>query len=141
MPKPATISPPELGHDPAPPTVASNEPRPAARPRRTFTVEQKRAIIAEAALCSQVGDLGALLRKHSLYRSTLSKWRKALGAGQPLRGPGRPPKHTAEEVELLELRQRVAQLELRAKRAEELVDFQKKAFLLLDAAATLAKGS
>jgi transposase len=122
-------------------TVGSNEPRPADAPRRSFTIEQKRAILAEAARCTQPGDIGALLRKHRIYSSTLSKWRKSLESGAMLRGPGRPPKRDDKDKELAELRRRVSQLEARATRAENLVAFQKKAFSLLDEAATLVTGS
>jgi transposase len=116
--------------------VASHEPRPP-KTRRSFTVEQKRAIVLEASRCSQPGDVAALLRKHGLYASTLGKWRKALAAGAELRGAGRPRVRDEKDREIAELRRRVEALDARARRAESLVDLQKKAISLLDAMASL----
>ena len=156
MPKPSSPTatepdrPAPAGNDEAPSTgviatdtaspliVTSNEPRPAGKPRRAFTVEQKRAILAEADRCTQRGDIAALVRRHAIYSSTLTKWRKALGAGA-LRGPGRPGKSDDKDKQIKELQRRVVQLESRAKRAESLVDFQKKTLSLLDAAMTLGE--
>lgn len=121
-------------------TVGAHEPRPAAKPRRSFTVEQKHAILSEAARCTQPGDVGALLRKHGIYSSTLSKWRKALSSGA-LRGPGRPAKLDDKDKEIAELRRRLDQLDARARRAERLVDFQKKTLSLLEAARALGENS
>lgn len=146
MPKPASdplVAPtsPTLAGDPraregtASPIVASHEPRPPKK-RRSFTVEQKRAIVFEASRCSQPGDVAALLRKHGLYASTLGKWRKALAAGVVPRGVGRPRVRDEKDREIAELRRRVDALDARARRAESLVDLQKKAISLLDAMAS-----
>jgi transposase-like protein len=145
MPKPSSPTSTEASQSPPAgearsPIVAATEPRPAGKPRRTYTVEQKRAILAEADRCTERGDVGALLRKHAIYSSTLTKWRNALAAGE-LRRPGRPTKLDEKDKQLAELRRRVTQLEARAKRAESLVDFQKKALSLLDAARALGENS
>jgi transposase-like protein len=120
--------------------VGAHEARPTAKPKRSFTMEQKRAIVAEADRCSRPGDVGALLRKHGIYSSTLSRWRVLVAAGAPLRSAGRPATHDDRDKELAELRRRVSQLEARATRAERLVDFQKKALSLLDAMTALGEG-
>lgn len=89
-------------------------------------MELKRAISDEAYECTEHGDVGALLRRHGLYSSTLSKWRNALASTEGLRGPGRPKMLDAKEKEIRDLRRRIEQLDTRARRAESLVDFQKK---------------
>jgi transposase-like protein len=123
------------------PVVGSHEPRPAIKLRREFTVEQKRAILAEADRCSGRGDLSALLRRNGIYSSTLSKWRSALGSRGGLRNAGRPKAVDEKDKEIRELQRRVEQLEARAKRAESLVSFQKKALALLQAATMLGDNS
>lgn len=126
---------------PQSPAVSSNEPRSPKKNRRKFTIEQKRAVLAEAEQCTEPGDIGALLRRYGIYSSTLSKWRKALGSTGGLRGAGRPAKLDEKDKEIRELRQRIERLEARATRAEGLVEFQKKAFSLLQAAAMLGHTS
>ena len=44
--------------------------------RRTFSVEYKLRILAEADASRERGQIGALLRREGLYASTLDKWRK-----------------------------------------------------------------
>lgn len=105
--------------------------------RRTFSDEQKRAILAEADLCSMRGDMGALLRKYGIYSSALRKWRKALGEGKALRGAGRPVEHCEKTKRIAELERDKAALEARVNQMERLMEFQKKALSLLDAATTL----
>lgn len=120
------------------PEVSSHDSRPR-KTRRKFTKEQKIAILAEAARCTERGDVAALLRRHGLYSSTLSSWRKALATGNALRGVGRPPKGDAKDKEIAELRKRLAKAEGKLARAEDLVELQKKAFSLLEAVATLGE--
>lgn len=121
------------------PMVGAHQARSEKRRRRTFTAAQKRAIIAEAERCTEPGDIGALLRKHGLYSSTLSRWRRALATDGELRSAGRPPTGDERDKEIASLQRRIEQLEARAKRAEGLVDLQKKALSLLAAASTLGE--
>ena len=118
--------------------VSSSQPR-AKNPRRTFTKEQKCAILAEAQLCKR-GDLGALLRRHGLYTATLSKWRQAVATPAP-RGPGRPSKHDPHEQQIHELQQRIEQLEAQSRRSQGLLELQKKALALMEAASLLGAAS
>lgn len=119
--------------------VSSSQPR-ASYPRRSFTKEQKRAILAEAQRCKKRGDLGALLRRHGLYSSTLTRWRQAVATPSP-RGPGRPAKHEPHERQIHELQRRIEQLEAQSRRAQSLLELQKKALALMDAAAALGAAS
>jgi transposase len=119
--------------------VSSNQPR-AVKPRRRFTEAQKRAILAEAERCKERGDVGALLRRHGLYSATLTKWRQAFGAASP-RGPGRPSKIDPNERQINELQRRIEQLEVQNKRTQGLLELQKKALALVDAATAMGSAS
>ena len=62
------------------------DPQVAAKPtRRRFTSEFKLQLLREADQCGP-GELGALLRRHGLYSSHLSVWRRErdLGARERL---------------------------------------------------------
>ena len=112
--------------------AASSDPRPKGRIRRKFTTAQKRAILAEADRCSEPGDVGALLRKHGIYSSTLSRWRAAVEKDAALRGAGRPAKLDEKDREIARLHRELERMQVRAARAEALVDLQKKLFSVLD---------
>jgi transposase-like protein len=58
-----------------------SEVRPDGR-RRTFTVEYKLRILAEADRSSESGAIGALLRREGLYSSHLTDWRRQRNAGE-----------------------------------------------------------
>ena len=86
--------------------------------------------------CKLSGEIGALLRREGLYSSHLTTWRLARAAGEldALTPKKRGPK-TREanplEKENAELKQALAKSEARAKRAEALVELQKKISELL----------
>lgn len=104
--------------------------------RRLFTAKEKLEILKEADACTKPGELGALLRRKGLYSSYLSSWREARDRGElealapKKRGPKvKPPNPLEREVE--ELKRALAKSEARAKRAEALVELQKKVSELL----------
>src|ERR1019366_1269846 len=81
--------------------------------RRRFTAEYKLRVLREAEVCSQPGEIGALLRREGLYSSILSEWRKQRDAGslQALSRPrGRKPDDPRDA--------QIAGLRRRAERAE-----------------------
>jgi len=132
--KPASAPPAEDGRtEPAAPTPgakAKSEEVSAPR-RRTFTAEFKRQMVAEADACTQPGEVGALLRRHGLYSSHLTEWRRlreegAL-AGLGARKRGRKPAPVNPlAAENARLEREVKRLTARAERAEGLVAVQKK---------------
>lgn len=80
----------------------------AGRPvRRSFSVEDKRRLVAEYDATPR-GQKGAMLRRERLYDSHITEWRAAIGAGTldvpPKRG--RPPGSTRSPE-----RARIAELE------------------------------
>jgi transposase-like protein len=99
--------------------------------RRGFTAEYKLRVLAEADRCTKPGEVGALLRREGLYSSLLSAWRCQRDAGElsarspKKRGPpAQVPDASARRV--AELEKQLAQAQVRLKRAEALLDLQKK---------------
>jgi len=114
---------------PAP--IAAN-PEVCERPgRRTFTGLEKLRILKEADQAAGSGAIGALLRRHGLYSSALSEWRRqreagVLGALTPAK---RGPKLTAPNplsAELAGMQRENVQLRRRLERAEAIIEVQKK---------------
>lgn len=102
--------------------------------RRTFTAEYKARILREAeAVVDTRGGVGELLRREGLYSSHLTEWRKEARQGA-LKGltkkRGRPAR-SAESRELEELRRKNARLEEKLRKAEIIIDVQKKVASLL----------
>ena len=119
-----------------PRVVGSHEVRPKTG-RRRFTWEDKNRIVAEASLCTKRGEISALLRREGIYSSQLSEWRRAVAdkASEPKRG--RPAKMSEKDRQIASLERHVARLEAEAKRSAALLELQKKAFQLLEAAEAL----
>jgi transposase len=125
-------------------TVASESPalsRPdpevvADAKRRTFTAEYKQRILAEAdAASAQPGAIGALLRREGLYSSHLVTWRREREAGilkgltPHRRGP--KSKRNPQEEEMQKLRRENQRLTEELRKAEIVIDVQKKVGALL----------
>ena len=104
--------------------------------RRRFTAQEKLRILKLADACTQVGELGAMLRREGIYSSSLSGWRRARDAGElgalgpKKRGP-KPVVPDARDKQIAELQRMVAKSEARARHAEALVALQKKVADLL----------
>jgi len=124
-------SPTGVSVSPAPaidPEVSAAKPR-----RRRFTAAEKRRILEAADGCKAHGELGALLRREGIYSSHVASWRKqrdqnALAPAKRGRRPDdtetKAAKALAEEVK--KLRKEKGKLERKLKRAELLIDIQKK---------------
>lgn len=106
--------------------------------RRTFTAEYKQRILREAdAALAAGGDggVGALLRREGLYSSHLTTWRRERDTGE-LAGltpkkRGRKATRDATADEVARLQRRVDRLEAELRKAETIIDVQKKLSLLL----------
>ena len=99
--------------------------------RRRFTAEYKLRILTMADACNKTGDLGALLRREGLYSSHLTTWRRQRKEGT-LAGLT-PRKRGRKETERNplqagneKLRRENERLANRLKRAEIIIDAQKK---------------
>jgi len=111
--------------DPPDPEVPEN------KPRRRFTAKYKLQILEEADACTEPGQIGALLRREGLYSSNLTTWRRQRDEGQ-LQGLS-PKKRGRKAKAVNPLAQRVAELERetqqlrnKLKKAEIIIEVQKK---------------
>jgi transposase-like protein len=120
-----------------PPTPPHPDPEVvAAAKRRTFTAEYKQRILTEAdAAVARPGAIGALLRREGLYSSHLVTWRRERQAGilQGLTPHKRGPKskRSPQEEEIQKLRRENQRLAEELRKAEIVIDVQKKVGALL----------
>jgi transposase len=123
---------PSSGSAEEPVTMSPPDPEvPEKKPRRKFTAKYKLQILKEADACTEPGQLGALLRSKGLYSSNLTTWRRQRDEG--LLDALSPKKRGRKEKEKNPLAPRVAELERetkrltrKLKRAEAIIEFQKK---------------
>ena len=119
----------------------------AVAKRRQFSAAYKLSVLAEADQASELGAIGALLRREGLYSSQLTQWRRErdTGALEALsRRRGRKAKITAEQKRIAGLEARNARLEHELSQAHTIIDVQKKLCTLLGlptAAQDAANGS
>jgi len=106
------------------------EPRPK---RRQFTIDYKLRILKEADACKEPGEIGALLRREGLYSSHLVLWRRQReqAASTQLKSRKRGPKGKVQDPRVKQLERDKARLERRLKRAETIIEIQKKVHELL----------
>ena len=116
------------------------DPEVEARPRRrTHSGEYKAKILAECDAATEPGAVGAILRREGLYSSHLVEWRRRRAeggvSGLTPKKAGRPPKSNAQraaEKELERLKRENAQLQEKLRRADLIIDAQKKLALVLE---------
>jgi len=101
---------------------------PEKRPRRKFTAKYKLRILAEADVCTQPGQMGALLRREGLYSSNLTTWRQQREKG--ILQAMTPKKRGRKRKQPNPLAKRVAQLEKENRRLQQKL---KKADLIIEA--------
>jgi transposase len=101
--------------------------------RRRFTAAEKLRLLREVEACQGSGEIGALLRREGIYSSYLSSWRKQrdLGELDGLAPRKRGPKPDPQAVELARLRHENERLQERLRRAELIIDVQKKVARML----------
>ena len=101
--------------------------------RKRFTAAEKLRILREVEACRGSGEIGALLRREGIYSSYLTTWRKQreLGELDGLSPHKRGPKPNPEAIELAKLRREHERLQERMRRAELIIDVQKKVAQLL----------
>jgi len=116
-----------LNHIPDPEVV------PTAK-RRKFTAEYKQRVLEEVDNCTELGQIGAILRREGLYSSHLTTWRRQRERGifEGLAPKKRGRKNKDElEKELNNLRREKEELLERLEQAEAIIDVQKKLSRLL----------
>ena len=110
--------------------------------RRRFSEEYKHRVLDEAdAVAGVPGGVGALLRREGLYSSHLATWRQARLTGvlaSKRRGP-KPQPARAEGKRIQQLENEIERLQHRLKKAETIIEFQKKLHELLSSPETDAR--
>ena len=105
------------------------DPAVEGRPmRRRFTAEYKLRILREVERAKEAGEVGAILRREGLYSSHLTHWRQERDrvAKAALAARKRGPKRRAEDPRIKQLEREKARLERQLRRAEIIIEFQKK---------------
>lgn len=119
---------PEL---PAVPAAAA-PPDPEARPRRParrFTSDKKQRILAEID-AAPPGGAGAVLRREGLYYSTLASWRKTSERARNASNAG-PKTKDVRGLEIARLQRENVRLEKKLRKANLMLDLQKKVSQIL----------
>ena len=99
--------------------------------RRRFTAEYKLSILRQAEVCREPGGVGVLLRREGLYSSHLTTWCRQRDGGvlsgltPKQRGRKTNPIHPLQ-AENEQLRKEKNRLQKRLKKAELIIDIQKK---------------
>ena len=99
--------------------------------RRRFTAHYKLRILKEVDALNETGQIGALLRREGLYSSNLTTWRRQRDDGtiEALSPKKRGRKAHRQDPLIQEneqLRRQNERLARRLKKAEAIIDFQKK---------------
>jgi transposase-like protein len=84
--------------------------------------------LAEVEACQNPGEVGAILRREGLFSSHLTRWRKAQRQGQLDRSAPMPrgPKANPKAPELARLKRENAKLQKKLRKAEQIIELQKK---------------
>lgn len=115
----------------------SSSPDPEVTPkakRRSFSASYKRKVLAEVEAAAGSGGIGEILRREGIYSSTLTNWRKERDAAvddafSRKRGP--EPKRNPLSGENEKLRRQNQRLQEELRKAELIIDVQKKVAMLL----------
>lgn len=104
--------------------------------RRQYSAEYKLRILREVDACMALGEIGALLRREGLYSSNLTNWRRQRERGEldGLSPQKRGPKPDPQASELARLQRENARLQERLRRAELIIEVQKKVAQMLGVA-------
>jgi len=102
--------------------------------RRSFSAPYKKKMLAEVDAAAGSGEIGKILRRERLYSSTLTGWRKErdaalAGVFAGKRGP--EPKRNPLTAENEKLRRQNQRLQEDLRKAEIIIDVQKKVAMLL----------
>jgi hypothetical protein len=101
--------------------------------RRKLTAAYKVRILREADRCTQPGQLGALLRREGLYSSNLTRWRRQMVQGLIGNKRGPAARNSDPNIRRIsELEKEIVRLKSRLKKADLIIDVQKKMAELLN---------
>jgi transposase-like protein len=99
--------------------------------RRQFTAQYKLRVLQEAQRCSEPGQLGQLLRREGLYSSNLRTWKRQRERGElsglsPKKRGRKAKRKDPVELENQELRAENLRLRSQLKKAQTIIEVQKK---------------
>lgn len=99
--------------------------------RRRFPAKYKLRILAEIDACTERGQAGTILRREGLYSSNVTKWRKQYGNGalaalEPQKRGRKAHLVNPMAKKLAETEREVERLKTKLRKAETIIDFQKK---------------
>jgi transposase-like protein len=101
--------------------------------RRKLTAAYKVRILREADRCTEPGQLGALLRREGLYSSNLTRWRRQMVQGLISNKRGPVARNSDPNIRRIsELEKEIVRLKSRLKKADLIIDVQKKMAELLN---------
>jgi len=108
----------------------------ATAKRRQFSGSERNRILAAADRCTEVGEIGALLRREGIYSSHLSTWRKQRAVAQraavePKKRGRKADPAIAEARRVDELTRENGRLRHKLAQAHTIIDVQKKLCSLL----------
>lgn len=114
--------------------VTDDDIDPAAPPkRRTFTPEQKLAILAAYDEATGPGAKGAYLRQEAIYSSHITEWRKARDAGSLAGLDGKPKgARSTDKKEVDRLKKKTERLEAELEKTRTALDIMGKVHALLE---------
>ena len=115
------------------PTVERPNPEvPEKARRRQFSTAYKQRILEEADRCTELGQIGALLRREGLYSSHLSTWRSQREHALAAQRRGRKPSAQFGPAErIAELERDNERLHQQLEQAQAIIEVQKKLSELL----------
>jgi transposase len=115
------------------PTVERPDPEvPEKAQRRQFSAAYKQRILEEADRCTELGQIGALLRREGLYSSHLSTWRSQREHALAAQRRGRKPSaHFVPAERIAELERDNERLHQQLEQAQAIIEVQKKLSELL----------
>ena len=115
------------------PTVERPDPEvPEKTQRRQFSAAYKQRILEAADRCTEVGQIGALLRREGLYSSHLSTWRSQRTHAWAAQRRGRKPSAQFGSAErIAELECDNEHLHQQLEQAQAIIEVQKKLSELL----------
>ena len=95
--------------------------------RRKLTAAYKVRILREADRCTEPGQLGSLLRREGLYSSNLTHWRRQMVQGLIGNKRGPVARNSDPNIRRIsELEKEIARLKGRLKKADLIIEVQKK---------------
>ena len=122
-------------------TTVTNDTSPevevlAKAERRTFTAEYKRKVLQQVDAATEPGAIAAILRREGIYSSHLASWRAARERGElagltPNRRGPKPAVRDPRDRKIAVLERENARVTARLRRAEGLIELQKKVADLL----------